>query len=166
MKKLIVVAFVGLMACSQTKKAEERSMDKITEADVYELIDSWKNAMFDGDREALDQVLDEQWLYAGGSDGTTADKKQALADFGKDDGSTKMLALNISKAVVRTYDDIAIITAVEEFVSVNVKTQDTLKSYLRFTDVYQKKNGKVVALTTHSSPIDKNDPEDKPVADE
>ena len=54
----------------------------------------------------------------------------------------------------RVYDDIAIITGKEKLVIVDKKTTDSVTIHLRFTDVYKSFDGKVKAISTHSSPFD------------
>ncbi len=156
-KGFISLLILSTLACNE-QVCPEVDVTLITEKDVYDLMDSWLEAMRTNNSKQLKQILDDSWSYTGGSDGTTSNKEQALEGFESADGETTMLALNLTDTQIKLYGDIAIVTALEEFVTVNHKTKDTITSFIRFTDVYQKRGNKVIALTTHTSPIlvDKN----------
>ncbi len=152
---LFLVAISLALSCNQVKKDEEEisiQSEKITEEEAMGLLHSWTNAYLKGDPAPLNELLDDSWLYSGSSDGLTHDKANTIQDFSNADYTfADIVYENVD---VRLYNDIAVVRGSETMTILGNNAQDTTILRLRFTDVYQKKNGKVKAISTHSSPIE------------
>ena len=93
-------------------------------------------------------------MYSGGSDGKTSGKTgSGRRTCVTTDDLLDDVILNDLK--IRIYDNIAVATGSRGTRQCRyAKTVDTTKFQLRFTDVYRKSDGKIKAISTHSSPID------------
>ena len=133
-----------LAACNQAvePKAEKEIAEKITEEEALELLHTW----------TLNNVLDDSWLYSGSADGSTSSKTSTIEEFRNADYFFE--DISYQNLDVRLYGDIAVVRGKERMVILGSSKQDTTVINLRFTDVYQKKDGKVRAIATHSSPIE------------
>ena len=125
--------------------------DQITAQEVIELLHDWEDAYIHQDTALMNRILHEDWVYCGNKDGTTSDKNYTLKELAQAD--YQFLSMEFSEIDIRLYDDMAIVRA-RELITMKLANGDTLKLPLRFTDVYQKENGRIQALTTHSSPIE------------
>ena len=135
------------------KKDIEQGTDieKITKEESLHLLHTWTDAYLKKDLTLLSQVLDDTWVYSGSSDGKTSDKKSTINEFGN--ANYTFDDITYQDITVQLYDDVAVVRGAEEMVIVG-ELGDTTKVRLRFTDVYQKKNGVLKAISTHSSSID------------
>lgn len=115
------------------------------------LLHKWTDAYLAGDATPWHEILDESWVYSGSSDGSVSDKEATIEEFANADYTFQ--AIVYERLDVRLYDDVAIVRGSERMVIVGNSGKDTTKLRLRFTDVYQKKDGKIKAIATHSSPI-------------
>lgn len=152
---LFISFLLILSSCHvQVKSDEDSSKDteSISKEEALDLLHRWTKAYLEGDATTLDEILDETWLYAGSSDGKTTDKKSTIEEFSAAD--YKFSDISYENLEVNLYGDVAVVRGSETMVIVGNEGKDTTQLSLRFTDVYQKKNGKVRAISTHSSPIE------------
>ena len=157
MKKifLLFIAVVCLGSCQIDIKSDNpdpKETETITEEEALNLLHRWTKAYLEGDASELNEILDDTWLYSGSSDGKTTDKDATIAEFSSADyifGD-----ITYENLEVELYGDIAVVRGSEDMVIIGKSQPDTTRLSLRFTDVYQKKNGKIRAISTHSSPID------------
>lgn len=151
---LTMAVILVFAACKQAAEpiAEPEIVDKITEEEALDLLHTWTNAYLEGDAGPLIEVLDDTWEYSGSSDGNTTDKIATIDEFSQADYSFDEIEYH--DLDVKLYDDIAVVRGWERMVILGADKQDTTVLKLRFTDVYQKKEGKVRAIVTHSSPMD------------
>lgn len=147
----VAMFFIACETGVQQKK-EEGTVDTITKEEALELLHKWTNAYLEGTADVLDEVLDDSWVYSGSADGTTTNKTSTILEFSNADYSFD--AIEYQNLDVRLYNDIAVVRGRERMVILDSSKQDTTVLKLRFTDVYQKKEGKVRAISTHSSPIE------------
>lgn len=150
MKKLsIVMIALIVISCNKTETQKEVTQSVITEKETRETLHKWAQSMLDNSLEPQQNILDDTWMYSGADDGTTTSKEEALAGFKP--GETTLKKVILQDTVIRIYGSTAIVTGKEELVF--VENQDTSRVFLRFTDVFIKKDGSVKAISTHSSPI-------------
>ncbi|AWX45828.1 hypothetical protein HME9304_02858 [Flagellimonas maritima] len=156
MKKTTILLLMAILSVSCKNKNgihQEQKGDvvKITEEEALNLLHTWTNAYLAGDVNSLNEVLDNSWAYSGSADGKVSDKTTTIEEFSNADYTFH----NISYDDLSThiYGDIAIVRGKESMVIVGSSGEDTTKLRLRFTDVYQKIDGKIRAISTHSSPI-------------
>ncbi|MTI20697.1 nuclear transport factor 2 family protein [Fulvivirga sp. RKSG066] len=150
MKYSIYLTFVlALFGCSHSSMELEKSTH-ITENDVKELMKKWELAYQQRDTVLFREVLDDSYQYSGNVDGTSVDKHGMINELAT--AGYTFLSINFTDFSIDYYEDIAIIRGRE---AINLLIdQDTATFHLRFTDVYQKRNGKTQAIATHSSPIE------------
>lgn len=146
----VLLLFVNVVACTENNGSKPTIEEQITATEVHKTLQRWAQAMLDNQLEPQQKILDETWVYSGSDDGTTTNKKKALAEFKP--GETSLKGIVLQDTIVRVYGNVAIVTGKEELLF--VEENDTTRVHLRFTDVFMKKDGKVMALSTHSSPID------------
>ncbi|WP_425236108.1 nuclear transport factor 2 family protein [Ulvibacterium sp.] len=156
MKQVMTCMVLVIMAgsCKDAKKPDEAPktvVDKITEEEALGLLHQWTEAYLAGDATPLQEILDESWVYSGSPDGTVSDKDATITEFANADYTFE--DITYEGLYVRLYDDVAVVRGSERMVIVGNSGKDTTKLALRFTDVYQKKDGKIRAIATHSSPI-------------
>jgi|GEM_PF-3021597 len=156
MRKVWLCAVLATMyvSCKEAQKPKEQPepmLDQITEEEALDLLHEWTAAYLAGDADALDGVLDETWIYSGSEDGSTSDKAATIKEFSNADYTFSEITYD--NVEVRLYGDIAVVRGSEKMVIVGGSGEDTTRLGLRFTDVYQKSEGKVKAIATHSSPI-------------
>lgn len=139
-------------ACSNAEsETKEVANETIRAAEVHAVSKKWANAMLQNDAKAITEVLDDTWVYSGGGDGSTANKASVMANMKP--GPTGLKGITLMDTITRLYGNFAVLTGHEELVLVDLDSRDTSRIYLRFTDVFKKDNGKVTAVSTHSSPI-------------
>ncbi len=154
MQRLCIFFFVlGMTACEMNNDTKIPAKDIITKEEVHHTIAQWATAMLDNKLEPQKKILADTWIYSGSDDGKTTNKEKALAGFSP--GETELKDIILSDTIVRLYGNFAIVTGKEELIF--VKDKDTSRAYLRFTDVFLKKDGKITVLSTHSSPIKHHD---------
>lgn len=152
---LFISFLLTLASCQVSVKTDEdrsKQPEAISKEEALDLLHRWTKAYLEGDSTSLDDILDETWLYAGSSDGKTTDKKTTIEEFSTAD--YKFSDISYENLEVNLYGDVAVVRGSETMVILGNEGKDTTQLSLRFTDVYQKKNGKVRAVSTHSSPID------------
>lgn len=155
MKTSVLIAILFLIAaCNQAPepKVEKETAEKITKDEALKLLHDWTDAYLNGNAGALNDVLDDSWVYSGSSDGSTSDKTATIEEFSNADYSFDEIKYHDLE--VRVFNDIAVVRGWERMVILDSSKQDTTILKLRFTDVYEKKEGKVRAIATHSSPMD------------
>lgn len=151
MKKIVLSVLVVffLFGCSKRTKENEQ----INKEEVEQMLSNWKQAFANKDYQLLESILDEGFLYSGSNDGSLTNKEQMVENLKND--SSNILPPEYYDIVIKYFDDIAIVKAKETLKFIGEKG-DTLKIKLSFTDIYQKKNGKILTLSTHSSLITNN----------
>jgi hypothetical protein len=154
MKKILLVLIILSCSCKNSEKSNEELKpitEKITEEEALNLLHKWTNAYLSGDVAPLNEVLDESWIYSGSSNGKVSDKAATIEEFSNAD--YKFQDISYEQLDVQLYDDVAVVRGSETMVIIGNSGKDTTKLKLRFTDVYQKQDGKIRAISTHSSPI-------------
>ena len=136
--RILILAFIALctVGCSSLANKHEQ----INKGEVEQMLSNWKQAFVNKDFQLLESILDENFLYSGSNDGKLTTKTQMVDN------------LEYFDIVIKYFEDIAIVKAKETLRFIGEKG-DTINIKLSFTDVYQKKNGKILTLSTHSSPI-------------
>ena len=154
MKQIVFLAFfIVLLSCS--KEATNQSKhSQVRNYEVHKLMQEWANGMIENDPLVIDNVLHDTWIYSGPDDGSTTDKAKALEAMTP--GNTTLKQIILKDTIIRIYNNVAVVTGKEELVF--AENKDTKRVFLRFTDVFLKKNGKVSAISTHSSTIKKSLP--------
>lgn len=151
---LLVLALIGF-SCNNIKnnnQEEKEIVEKITKEEASHLLYKWTNAYLTGNVTPLHDILDKSWIYSGSPNGQTSDKAATIEEFSNAD--YKFQEIKYEGVDIQLYNDIAIIRGSEKMVIVGNSGKDTTIVKLRFTDVYEKKNGKIKAIATHSSPIE------------
>ncbi|MEX0313145.1 MAG: nuclear transport factor 2 family protein [Allomuricauda sp.] len=156
MKRILffLVLIVVFSSCKQTDKpkVEQEITEEITKEEALQLLHSWTEAYLNGNAEPLKDILDDSWVYSGSSGGNTSTKIAAIDEFSQADYSFDEIKYH--DLDVKLYGNVAVVRGWERMVILSGDKQDTTQLKLRFTDVYQKKEGKVRAISTHSSPMD------------
>ena len=150
----IIILLAILSSCSPAEQPIDKPIeiiDKISEQEALDLLHRWTDAYLSGDATPLDDILDETWIYSGSEDGNVTGKSAAIEEFSNAD--YKFHEISYDDLNVHVYQDIAVLRGSERMVILGNTGSDTTVLRLRFTDVYQKKDGKVKAIATHSSPI-------------
>ena len=143
-----------LASCNQVKtpKEEIQTGEKITKEEALQLLHTWTDAYLKGNADKLNDVLDDTWEYSGSPDGSTSSKMATIEEFSAADYSFD--EIKYENLDVRLYGDIAVVRGSETMAILDSAKLDTTILRLRFTDVYQKKDGKIKAIATHSSPME------------
>ncbi len=155
--RIIVLFGLALLISScrvdvSTDKGDNYNTEMISEAEALDLLHRWTEAYLQGDADALENILDDSWLYSGSADGKTTNKRATIEEFSSAD--YKFEDITYDNLEVSLYGSIAVVRGSETMVIVGSSGKDTTRLSLRFTDVYQKKDGEIRAISTHSSPID------------
>ncbi|MDT0608254.1 nuclear transport factor 2 family protein [Croceitalea rosinachiae] len=147
----LMIGFSCKEVKNNNKEKKNLVTEKITEDEALHLLHKWTNAYLTGNANPLHEVLDDSWVYSGSTNGQTTDKVATIEEFSNAD--YKFHDIEYQELDVRLFNDIAIVRGSERMVIVSKPDKDTTTLKLRFTDVYKKKNGKIKAIATHSSPI-------------
>ena len=158
MKHLILgLLLVALIGCQQQPRETTPQTpttpqpESISKEECMALLDRWEEAMMQKDSLKLKSVLHPNYYYAGSPDGSLANRQAMMEWVATDPG--QLLSQEFHDMDVQIYQNIAIVRGWEIMTSLTAQG-DTTEYKLRFTDVYQKKDGVVQALSTHSSPMD------------
>ncbi len=152
---VVLVCFIVLGAsCKQKEQSMEMQppTEQITEDEALGLLHTWTDAYLKGNAEKLNDILDDTWQYSGSADGSTSNKEQTIDEFSQADYSFD--AIDYEDVEVKLYGDVAVVRGKETMVILGSSKLDTTILSLRFTDVYQKKDGEIRAIATHSSPME------------
>lgn len=140
---LSILWMSAMFGCSGTHE------EQITEKDVRQILANWKEVMVTKDTVLFESILHDDFFYAGSDDGKLTSKVTMMDNLAND--QSRMLAPEYYDVHIRYFGDIAVVRAREKLMFPG--DHDTTVLHLRFTDIYQKKNGRVTTLSTHSSPI-------------
>ncbi|MDG1572656.1 nuclear transport factor 2 family protein [Robiginitalea sp. M366] len=153
MKKVIYLLclMLGIVSCDNNE-GFSKDLNAISKEEAKNLLHQWTDAYLANDPEPLNHILDDSWIYSGSSDGNVTDKKSTIEEFSNAD--YRFGEITYDHLNVRLYDDIAVLRGTEKMLIIDSTGKDTVEVHLRFTDVYQKKNGVIKAISTHSSPIE------------
>ncbi len=156
-RRIFVLVSLALLISScrldvSTDKKDSFNTETITEKEALDLLHRWTEAYLQGDADALENILDDSWLYSGSADGKTTNKRATIEEFSSAD--YKFEDITYENLEVDLYGAIAVVRGSETMVIVGNSGMDSTQLSLRFTDVYQKKDGVIRAISTHSSPID------------
>lgn len=121
----------------------------ITQSDVEHLMKKWEVAYQTKDDNLLAEILHDDYVYSGNNDGTRSNKEAVINELRTSD--YRILKVDFEKLDIQYYNDMAIVRG-NEVIHLLLSSEDTIQVPLAFTDVYQKQNGTVSALATHSSP--------------
>lgn len=147
MIRIQLVIWLGIIStCSKPEQS-----NNITEAEVRDILARWETAYVTRDTAMMNDILHDEWIYAGSKDGSITDKEASIYELANSDYA--FLSMDFEDLDIKLYSDIAIARA-REVLSMQLSNGDTVQIPLRFTDVYQKKNGQIKCLSTHSSPIE------------
>ncbi|WP_276391799.1 nuclear transport factor 2 family protein [Eudoraea chungangensis] len=149
---LLVIWTVSCKNRERPKEEQKPIVEKITEEEALNLLHTWTNAYLSADTTSLDSVLDESWVYSGSPNGEVFSKTATLEEFSTADYTFH--DISYEKLDIQLYGDVAVVRGSETMIIVGNSAKDTTTLSLRFTDVYQKHNGVVKAIATHSSPIE------------
>lgn len=156
--KLLLSTFVmiALLSCGEQPPQTDQTpatpeLESITQEECMALLDRWEAAMMEKDSTKLKSVLHPSYYYAGSPDGSLADR-QGMMEWVATDPS-QLLSQDFKDMDIQIYQNVAIVRG-WEIMRMRSPEGDTSEFKLRFTDVYQKKDGVVQALSTHSSPMD------------
>lgn len=146
--RILILALIALctVGCSSVTNKNEQ----INKGEVEQMLTNWKQAFVNKDFQLLESILDKNFLYSGSNDGKLTTKTQMVDNLKND--KSNILPPEYFDIVIKYFEDIAIVRAKETLRFIGEKG-DTINIKLSFTDVYQKKNGKILTLSTHSSPI-------------
>ena len=148
-----MISVLTLGSCKNSEESKnniDHEIDTISEQEALDLLHKWTDAYLTGNAEPLKEILDDTWIYSGSPDGKTSDKKSTIEEFSNADYGFG--DISYQDLEVKLYGDVAVVRGSERMLIVG-SSNDTTTLRLRFTDVYQKKNGLVKAISTHSSPI-------------
>lgn len=152
---LVFVLVIWTVSCKNSEKPKEEQqpiVEKITEEEALNLLHTWTNAYLSADATALDSVLHESWVYSGSPNGEVSNKAATLEEFSTADYTFH--DISYEQLDIQLYEDVAVVRGSETMIIIGNSAKDTTTLSLRFTDVYQKQNGVVKAIATHSSPIE------------
>lgn len=147
----LITLIITFSCKNEPNQAQASMVDKINKEEALNLLHQWTDAYLTGNAARLEEVLDESWIYAGSANGKTTTKAATIEEFANAD--YKFQNITYKDLDVRLYDDIAIVRGAETMVITDESGNNPVTLRLRFTDVYQKKEGIVRAISTHSSPI-------------
>lgn len=153
MKQYLILGFlcISLLGISCTEPAvEEEEKVQITQEEVDALLKKWERAIIEKDPDLFDEVLDDEYIYSGGGDGSTVSKEGMLAEIANDE--SEFISQELFDVQSSFYEDMVIVRG-WEIITLVPKGGEQIEIKLRFTDVYRKKDGVLKALSTHSSPI-------------
>ncbi len=143
MKRSTIIFILVLLSLFQCK-----APDPVSEQEVLAVLEKWRQSFLKKDAVQLEQVLDDTWVYSGNIDGTRSTKKQAIHEL--ENAEYSFLDISYFDVTVDLFDQVAIIRG-KERMTILGSSSDTTIVQLSFTDVYQKKQGVVKAISTHSS---------------
>ena len=126
------------------------SPEMVTEEEVLNVLETWRQSYLKRDTVLLTRVLDDQWIYSGSIDGTLSTKPQAIKELSEAD--YRFLDIYYYDMKVHVFDNIGIIRGKEKMTILGAAGDTTLVK-LSFTDVYIKTGGITKAISTHSSPL-------------
>ena len=145
---LMAIVLFG-MSCTEPAVQEEEKI-QISQEEVDALLKKWERAIIEKDPDLFDEVLDDEYIYSGGGDGSTVSKEGMLAEIANDE--SEFISQELFDVQSSFYDDMVIVRG-WEIITLVPKGGEQVEIKLRFTDVYRKKDGVLKALSTHSSPI-------------
>ncbi|MEM9935651.1 MAG: nuclear transport factor 2 family protein [Bacteroidota bacterium] len=152
MMKWISICTLGLLvlSCADPVPVTEQDTVSISQEEVDALLTTWEQAIIEKDPQLLAEVLDDEYIYAGGGDGSLVPKTAMLAAIMND--SSEFISQELFDVETSFYEDIVIVRG-WEIITLIPQGGERTEVKLRFTDVYRKKEGVLRALSTHSSPI-------------
>lgn len=152
MKVITMVLLFILLQAGSFKSTRINAEEVITKEEALSLLYEWRDAYLNRDYSPLYDIMHDNWLYAGSSHGKTTDKLAAIKGF--KEANFDYSKITYDNLDVKTFGNIAIVRGTEILVLVGHSDKKETSVHLRFTDVYEKKNGKVTAISTHTSPIE------------
>lgn len=136
---VVTMCAVSLLASAQASPDEQT---------IRQIEQDWANALVKADTVALERILAADCVFTT-SDGKMQTKAQNLANFKS--GAVKFESFTINEMKVRILGDAAIVHGMSTEKSTE-KGKDTSGQY-RWTDVFAKRSGRWVAVTSHSSKV-------------
>lgn len=115
-----------------------------TEQTLLQMESDWGKAMAGGDMAALDAIIAPDWSMTS-PDGQRSTRAESMADLRS--GALKFESMVPSGIEVKMFGDTAIVTGTSKDKG-TYKGQDISGEY-RFTDVFVKRDGKWMAVSTH-----------------
>jgi ketosteroid isomerase-like protein len=114
------------------------------------LNENYVKAFREADVAWYDAHLSPDYVVASG-DGSFHDRSAALANFAKPSFATHMKSFPVDKVNIRRFDDVALIHAENAY-----EQKDGRKGVSRYTDIWQKQNGRwrciAAHITVHKAP--------------
>ena len=115
------------------------------------LNENYVKAFREADVAWYDAHLAPDYVVASG-DGSFHDRSAALANFAKPSFATYMKTFPVDKVTIRRFDDVALIHAENAY-----ELKDGRKGVSRYTDIWQKQNGRwrciAAHITVHKAPM-------------
>ena len=146
---VVTMCMVSLLASAQAPAARPAQAGS-EEATIRQIEQEWGNALVKADIAALDRILAADYVFTD-SDGQMQTKAQNLANFKS--GAVKIESFTINEMKPRILGDVAIVHGMSTEKSSD-KGKDTSGQY-RWTDVFAKRGGRWLAVTTHASKVAK-----------
>ena len=152
---IVAVCFVGPVlaeSASQTttsdiKKVADTSAALVAaEKELIQLENDWAKAYLTGDVKALDRIVAEGWALTG-ADGDVYSKAEDIADVAS--GAFVATLFEVADLKVKIFGDTAVVTG-RQTLRATYKGKDASAVY-RITDVWQRREGRWQAITTHLS---------------
>lgn len=153
MKRILFVSVALLAVCSlalgQATAPKAAKASPIEEA-LMQLERDWANALVKADLAALEHIVATDWVL---TDENGRMRTKAETDAELKSGEQKYQSSTIDDMKVRVLGDVAIVHGLSTDKS-TYKGKDTSGQY-RWTDVYVKRGGRWLAVTTHVSRVAK-----------
>ncbi|MEM1326824.1 MAG: nuclear transport factor 2 family protein [Bacteroidota bacterium] len=121
-----------------------------SETAVLDVLHRWKMVFLNQDADELERILGDNWTYAGGADGKLGTKMPSVEGARNQQGSVS--TVNIFEVTTRSIAEDVVLVSGKEAITGEDENGDPFSFKARFTDVFQKINGRWQAILTHSSP--------------
>ncbi len=144
---LVAVSLQAIMLCTNVQ-----AEDTVTEKEALKLLYDWREAYLTRSYQPLDQIMHDDWQYAGSAHGKTTNKIDAINGFKSADFD--YTSITYDNLEVSIYGNTAVVRGTEELILVGHADKKETVVNLRFTDVYYKEDGVLRAIATHTSPIE------------
>ena len=111
-KRIIILFGLALLISScrvdvSTDKGDKYNAEMISEAEALDLLHRWTEAYLQGDADALENILDDSWLYSGSANGKTTNKRATIEEFSSAD--YKFEDITYENLEVNLYGAIAVV---------------------------------------------------------
>ena len=145
MKRLALVMLFGLVlpAAAQTPA---RSVQR----ELLKLEDDWSQASINRDASALQRFYADEYVFID-EDGVVTDRAKELKNLTT--GDFRLDAFKFDDMKVRLYGNVAVVTGRNTIQGVWVGTNRDVSGPYRFTDIFVKRDGRWVCVSSQSSRV-------------